>query len=94
MALAPAASGPRGHRLTVPAAWQSVGPNPEWASWRNENGGLILTFLGPRGTLEIALRPTPDGLAGDGITPLQGGVTPVRVMMATSSCVGLRGGAA
>ena len=84
--------GPRGNRLVVPAAWQGAGPNPEWASWRNEGGALVLIFLGSRGTLEVELRPTPDGFSGEGITPLRGGVPPVRVMMATSSCVGLQAG--
>jgi hypothetical protein len=82
--------GTRGRRLIVPATWQGVGPNPEWASWRVEGRDLVLTFLGAAGTLEVALRPTPDGYSGEGITPLRNGVPPVRVTLATSSCVGLR----
>jgi hypothetical protein len=86
--------GPRGRRVVVPAAWQGAGPNPEWASWRVEGPGLVLTFLGSTGTLEVALRPTPDGYSGASVTPLRRGVPPVRVTLATSSCVGLRAGAA
>jgi|ERR1700694_335169 len=86
--------GPRGRRIVVQATWQGVGPNPEWASWRVEGRELVLTFLGSTGTLEVALRPTPDGYSGDGVTPLRHGVPPVHVTLANSSCVGLRAGAA
>ena len=86
--------GPRRRRLIVPATWQDVGPNPEWASWRVEGRELVLTLSGSTGTLEVALRPTPDGYSGEGVTPLRHGVPPVHVTLATSSCVGLRAGSA
>jgi len=86
--------GVRGHRLIVPATWQGVGPNPEWATWRDEGRGLVLTFLGSTGTLDVALHPTQDGYRGEGVTPLRHAVPPVQVTLVSSSCVGLRPGAA
>ena len=86
--------GVRGHRLIVPAAWQGVGPSPEWASWRDEGRGLVLTFLGSTGTLDVALHPTQDGYRGEGVTPLRHAVPPVQVTLVAASCVGLRPGAA
>lgn len=86
--------GVRGRRLILPASWQAVGPNPEWATWRFEGHGLILSFVGFAGTLEVALRRTPEGYAGESITPLPHGIPPVRVTLAFSSCTGLTGGAA
>jgi hypothetical protein len=94
VALDPTPVGPRGRRLILPATWQRVGPNPEWASWREQGGGLVLTFLGSTGTLEVALRRTLDGYSGETVTPLRRAVRPVHVTLATSSCVGLRAGAA
>ena len=86
--------GVRGHRLIVPATWQGAGPNPEWASWRDEGRGLVLTFLGSTGALDVALHPTQDGYRGEGVTPLRHAVPPVQVTLVSSSCVGLRPGAA
>ena len=82
--------GVHGRRLIVPATWQAVGPNPEWASWRVQGPGLVLTFLGPTGSLEVAVRPTPDGYSGESITPLPHGVPPVLVSLEPSGCAGLR----
>lgn len=90
VALDTMALGPRGYRLIVPPAWQGAGPNPEWASWRYDGSALVLTFVGSAGILEVQLHPTPEGFGGEGVTPLRNTVPPVRVTLATSSCVGLR----
>jgi len=82
--------GPRGRRLIVSGMGQGVGQNPEWASWRVEGPQLVLTFLGPTGTLEVALRPTPDGYSGESVTPFRHAVRPVHVTLVSSSCPGLR----
>lgn len=85
---------PRGRRLRVPPSWQNTWPNTEWASWRFEGLGLVLTFLGSSGTVEVALRQTPGGYAGETVTPFRHAIPPVQVELVPSSCVGLRAGAA
>ena len=85
--------GVRGRRLILPANWQGVGPNPDWATWRFENHGLVLSFVGFSGTLEVALRRTPEGYVGETITPLPYGIPPLQVTLAFSTCTGLTGGA-
>lgn len=86
--------GVRGRRLVVPPAWQGAGPNPQWASWRSAGSGVVLSFQGFAGTLEVSLRRTEEGFSGEGVTPLRGAPDPVQVILARSSCVGLRAGAA
>jgi hypothetical protein len=83
--------GVRGRRLILPATWEAVGPNPNWATWRFEGRELILTFVGFSGTLEVGLRRTPDGYAGETITPLPRGIPPVQVTLAFTTCTGLTG---
>ena len=87
-------SGVRGRRLRVPPSWQNAGPSPDWASWRVEGRGLVLTFLGPSGTVEVALRQTPNGYVGETVTPFRHATPAVQVALAPSTCVGLRDGAA
>ena len=81
--------GPRGRRLRVPATWLEPGLNPEWVSWRFEDVGLVLTFIGPSGTVEVALRRTPAGYSGETATPFPHALPPVQVGLRPSSCAAL-----
>lgn len=81
--------GVRGRRLILPVTWRGVGPSPDWASWRVEGHGLVLSFLGSTGSLDVSLRPTPDGYRGESVNPLPHAVPPVLVTLVNSSCVGL-----
>jgi len=85
--------GVHGRRLIVPVTWQAVGPSPDWASWRVDRSGLVLTFVGSSGSLVVALQATTDGYRGHSVTPLQRGAPPVLVTLVNASCVGLLPGA-
>jgi hypothetical protein len=84
--------GVRGRRLLVPPTWQGAGPNPDWASWRVQGRTIVLSFVGTAGSLEVVLRPTPDGFSGESVTPLRNGMPPVLVTLAASNCAGMRPG--
>ena len=84
--------GVRGRRLLVPPTWQGAGPNPDWASWRVQGRTIVLSFVGTAGSIEVVLRPTPDGFSGESVTPLRNGMPPVLVTLAVSNCAGMRPG--
>jgi len=85
--------GVRGRRLIVPVTWQGVGPSPDWASWRVEGHGLVLTFVGTAGSLVVSLRATQEGYRGHSVNPFPRGVPPVLVTLVNTGCVGLVPGA-
>lgn len=85
--------GVRGRRLIVPVTWQGVGPSPDWATWRVDHSGLVLTFVGSSGSLEVVLQATQDGYRGHSVAPLPRSAPPVLVTLVNSSCVGLKPGA-
>jgi hypothetical protein len=89
VALDSAPAGIRGHRLRVPPIYQTAGPNPDWATWRFDRAGLVLTFLGSAGTVEVLLHQTPTGYAGETVTPFPRALPPVSVRLAPSACAGL-----
>jgi hypothetical protein len=85
--------GPRGRRILVPPTWRDGVPNVAWASWRFEGVGLVLTFLGPSGTVEMAFRRTLRGYVGETVTPFRHALPPVEAGLVPSSCGGLRAAA-
>ncbi len=91
IALGDAALGPRGRRLLLPPVWQHASPYVDWAWWRNNGAQLVLSFRGPRGTVEVALRRAGSGYIGEVVTPLPRGIRPAQIMLEPSSCEGMTG---
>lgn len=91
VALEDAPLGPRGRRLGLPPAWQHASPYVDWAWWHLEGSQLVLSFRGPRGMVEVALRRAGSGYLGDVVTPLPSGIRPAQVMLEPSSCQGMTG---
>jgi hypothetical protein len=86
-------AGPRGRRLLVPPTSEDAALNTAWATWRFEGVGLVLTFVGPNGTVQMALRRAPHGYFGETVTPFRHASPPVEAGLIPTSCAGLRAGA-